>query len=63
MEAKLVRLEPLIILLLVMGFIGFFAILGWWKLSGREIDRSTILFFAKIVACIVFGGIVFAFIA
>ncbi len=35
---------------------------GWWKVSGRELDRDTKIFLAKICGGICLFGMVLAFI-
>jgi len=43
-------------IILAVGIVGFVASLGWGKASGREMDRDTVLFLAK-----VWGGGVLVF--
>jgi hypothetical protein len=42
--------------MLAVGIVGFLASLSWAKVIGRELDRDTVLFLAKI-----WGGIVLLF--
>jgi hypothetical protein len=53
---------PVIIIDVVAGLVGFLLALGSWKASGREIDRNTVIFCAKMFAGIVLFGFVLAFI-
>jgi hypothetical protein len=43
-------------IMLAVGIVGFLASLSWGKVMGRNIDRDTVLFLAKI-----WGGIVVLF--
>jgi hypothetical protein len=43
-------------IMLAVGIVGFLASLSWGKVMGREMDRNTVLFLAKI-----WGGIVILF--
>ena len=42
--------------MLAVGIVGFLLSLGWGKTTGREMDRDTVLFLAKM-----WGGIVLFF--
>jgi dolichol kinase len=53
---------PVIVIDAVAGLVGFLLALGWWKASGRELDRSAVVFCAKMFAGIVLFGFVLAFI-
>ena len=44
MEAHLVRLAPLLLIDVVGGLVGFLIALGWWKASGRTMDRDAVMF-------------------
>ena len=43
-------------IMLAVGIVGFLASLSWGKVMGRNMDRNTVLFLAKI-----WGGIVILF--
>jgi hypothetical protein len=43
-------------IMLAVGIVGFLASLSWGKVIGRDMDRDTVLFLAKI-----WGGIVLLF--
>jgi hypothetical protein len=52
MEAKIVVELPILIALFVVALIAFGLAILWGKASGRDMDRDTVLFLAKM-----FGGI------
>lgn len=62
MEAHIVKELPVLMIDLIGGIVGFVIALGWWKVSGRTLDRDTTIFIAKIFAGIALFGMVLAFI-
>jgi hypothetical protein len=61
-EAHIIKELPVLMIDLVGGIVGFVIALGWWKVSGRTLDRDTTIFIAKIFAGIALFGMVLAFI-
>jgi hypothetical protein len=53
---------PAIVIDVVAGLVGFVLSLGWWKMSGRELDCSAVIFSAKMFGGITLFGMVLAFI-
>lgn len=62
MEAHIIKAAPVLLIDLVGGMVGFIIALGWWKVSGRTVDRDSTIFIAKIFAGIVLFGMALAFI-
>lgn len=62
MEAHIIKEAPVLLIDLVGGIVGFIIALGWWKVSGRTVDRDSTIFIAKIFAGIALFGMVLAFI-
>ena len=62
MEAHIIREAPVLLIDLVGGVVGFVIALGWWKGSGRTVDRDSTIFIAKIFAGIALFGMVLAFV-
>lgn len=62
MEAHIIKEAPVLLIDLVGGIVGFIIALGWWKVSGRNVDRDSTIFIAKIFAGIALFGMVLAFI-
>ena len=62
MEAHIIKEAPVLLIDLVGGIVGFFIALGWWKVSGRTVDRISTIFIAKIFAGITLLGMVLTFI-
>lgn len=62
MEAHIIKEAPVLFIDLVGGIVGFIIALGWWKVSGRTVDRDSTIFIAKIFAGIALFGMVLAFI-
>ncbi len=56
------REAPALIICSVLGIVGFIVSVGWGKTTGREMDRDTILFLAKVWVGIALAGMVLAFI-
>ena len=48
-------------MMLAFGVVGFLASLSWGKVMGRDMDRDTVLFLAKIWGAIVLLFLVFDF--
>jgi hypothetical protein len=61
-EAHIIKEAPVLLIDLVGGIVGFIIALGWWKVSGRTVDRDSTIFIAKIFAGIALFGMVLAFI-
>jgi hypothetical protein len=61
-EAHIIKAAPVLLIDLVGGMVGFIIALGWWKVSGRTVDRDSTIFIAKIFAGIVLFGMALAFI-
>ena len=62
MEAHIIKEAPVLLIDLVGGIVGFIIALGWWKVSGRTVDRDSTIFIAKIFAGMALFGMVLAFI-
>jgi hypothetical protein len=62
MEAHMIKEAPVLLIDLIGGIVGFVVALGWWKVSGRTVDRDSTIFIAKIFAGITLFGMVLAFI-
>ena len=62
MEAHIIKEAPVLLIDLVGGIVGFVIALAWWKVSGRNLDRDSTIFIAKIFAGIALFGMVLAFI-
>ena len=43
------------------GVVGFFIALGWWKISGRTVDRASTILIAKIFGGIIIFGMIMVF--
>ena len=44
------------------GIVGFLLGLGWWRITGRSVNRKFVIIWASIVGAIMFAGIIFLFI-
>ena len=53
---------PVLLIDLVAGTIGFLLAVSWGKVSGRDMDRDTVLFLAKMFGGIMVFGAVLAFV-
>ena len=62
LEAHIVKILPVLLIAVVGGVGGFFLSLGWWKASGRAIDRDVVILMAKVFGSIACLGILLAFI-
>lgn len=62
MEAHIMKEAPVLLIDLVGGIVGFIIALGWWKVSGRTVDRDSTIFIAKIFGCITLFGMFLAFV-
>lgn len=62
MEPKIPKVLPVLLIDLGMGIVGFIVGLAWWRVSGRDTDRDTVIFMVKFWGGIVLFGIVLAFI-
>jgi hypothetical protein len=62
MEAHIIKEAPVLLIDLIGGIVGFVIALGWWKVSGRTVDRDSTIFIAKIFAGIALFGMILAFI-
>jgi hypothetical protein len=60
--ASITKEAPLLFIDLGIGIVGFIISLGWGKVTGRDMDRDTILFLAEMWGVIALLGMVFAFI-
>jgi hypothetical protein len=60
--AHIIKEAPVLMIDLVGGIVGFVIALGWWKVSGRTLDRDSTIFIAKIFAGITLLGMVLALI-
>ena len=61
-ESKLTKLIPLIVIVWGVGIVGFVLSLGWGKTSGKEMDRDTVIFLAKVWSGIALFGTIVGFI-
>ncbi len=61
MESRLIKELPVLVIDLVGGSLGFLMSVGWWKASGRALDRDTTIFIAKVFTGIVAFGMALAF--
>ena len=61
MEAHIIKEAPVLLIDLVGGIVGFVIALAWWKVSGRNLDRDSTIFIAKIFAGITLFGMALAF--
>jgi hypothetical protein len=62
MQHTLTKEAPVLLIDVVMSVVAFFLMAGWWKVSGRQLDRDSVFFLAKICCCICIFGMVLAFI-
>ena len=62
MLASIRKEAPAIVIDLGIGVVGFVLSVGWGKVTGRNMERDTILFLAKLWGGIALFGIVLAFI-
>ena len=62
MLASISKEAPAIVIDLGIGVVGFVLSVGWGKVTGRNMERDTILFLAKLWGGIALFGIVLAFI-
>jgi hypothetical protein len=62
MEEKIVKELPVLLIDLVGSGLGFVIAVGWWKASGRDVDRQAIVFLAKLFGGIGLVGMILAFI-
>jgi hypothetical protein len=62
MQHTLTKEAPALLIDVVLSIVAFFLMAGWWKVSGRELDRDTTVFLAKICGGICLFGMLLAFI-
>lgn len=62
METRILKEAPAILIDLIVGAIGFAISIGWWKVSGRTVDRDSTIFIAKMWIGIAIFGIFLAFV-
>jgi hypothetical protein len=62
MLASISKEAPALLIDLGIGVVGFVLSVGWGKVSGRNMDRDTTLFLAKVWGGIALFGMVLAFI-
>jgi hypothetical protein len=62
MQHTLTKEAPALLIDVVLSVVAFLLMAGWWKVSGRELDRDATVFLAKICGGICLFGIVLAFI-
>jgi hypothetical protein len=62
MEAHIIKEAPVLLIDLIGGVVGFILALGWWKISGRTVDRDSTIFIAKIFGGIALFGMFLAFV-
>jgi hypothetical protein len=62
MEAHIMKEAPVLLIDLVGGIVGFIIAMGWWKVSGRTVDRDSTIFIAKIFGGIALFGMFLAFV-
>lgn len=62
MEEKIVKELPVLLIDLVGSGLGFAMAAGWWKVSGRDLDRQGVVFLAKLFGGIGLVGMILAFI-
>ena len=62
MQHTLAHEAPAILIDVVVGVLCFCIGAGWWKFTGRNFDRDTAIFWAKICTGICVFGIVMDFI-
>ena len=62
MRMTLDRALPGIFVEVCTGIIGFILSLGWWKVTGRTVDRKVVLVLASIFGVIMIGGTILIFI-
>jgi hypothetical protein len=62
MEAHIMKEAPVLLIDLVGGIVGFIIAMGWWKVSGRTVDRDSTIFIAKIFGGITLFGMFLAFV-
>jgi hypothetical protein len=62
MLASISKEAPALIIDLGVGVVGFVLSIVWGKVSGRDMDRDTVLFLAKVWGGIAAFGMVLAFI-
>ena len=61
-EHTFTKEAPGLVIVLMVGIIGFFLSIGWGTATGRKMDRDTKMFLAKMWSGIVLFGIVLMFI-
>jgi hypothetical protein len=62
MLASISREAPALMIDLGIGVVGFVLSIGWGKVSGRNMDRDSVLLLAKVWGGIAVFGMVLAFI-
>ena len=62
MLASISREAPALIIDLGIGVVGFVLSFGWGKVSGRNMDRDTTLFLAKVWGGVAIFGMILTFI-
>jgi hypothetical protein len=62
MEEKIIKELPVLIIDVVGGLVGFGLAVGWGKVSGRDMNRDTVVFLAKIFGGIALFGMFLAFV-
>jgi hypothetical protein len=61
-EEKIMKELPVLLIDVVGAGLGFVIAVGWWKASGRDLDRQAIGFLAKLFGGIGLIGMILAFI-
>ena len=62
MIASISKEAPALVIDLGIGVVGFVLSVGWGKVTGRNMERDTILFLAKLWGGIALFGMILAFI-
>ncbi len=62
METQFIKVLPALIIDVIGSVIAFGIGLAWWKASGRELDRTAVVFMAKMFGGIAIAGMILAFI-
>ncbi len=62
MGAQFAKVLPVLIIDVIGSLIAFGIGLAWWKASGRELDRTAVVFMAKMFGGIAIAGMILAFI-
>jgi hypothetical protein len=62
MELSLTKEAPVLIIDVGAGIVGFVISIGWWRLSGRTLDRDALVVIGTIFGGLTIFGAILAFV-